>query len=186
MSELVLITGGSRSGRSSFAVALARGLGESVGFLATCDPGQDSEMLARVAAHRAGRPPKWDVREVEIALAQALSELRHRVVILDDIPTWISNLLVRGDPDSAIEAAFDELQTALDRCPARLLLVVTAEVGAGLIPDTLLGRRFRDLAGSINRRLAAVAARVYWMCCGLPTQLPKHGYSRILNDLKDK
>lgn len=170
MSETILITGGCRSGRSSFAVALARRLGRPTLVLATCRPGDD-EMRARIAAHRAGRPASWPVREEEYDVPGALRALAEPVVILDCVATWIANLLMRGDTDKAVLAAMSPLLSGIAACPARLVLAVTAEVGAGLVPETPLGRRFRDLLGIANQRLAADAARVFCMFAGLPVQI---------------
>ncbi|HVA64841.1 MAG TPA: bifunctional adenosylcobinamide kinase/adenosylcobinamide-phosphate guanylyltransferase [Terriglobales bacterium] len=168
MSRLVLITGGCRSGKSDFAVALAHSLSLPTLFLATCDPGQDTEMHARVAAHRRARPVDWRLREESLAPALALAEATEPVIVLDCIPTWLGNLLVRGTTDENIGLAGAELEAAIRCCRARWILAVTAEVGAGLVPETALGRRFRDCVGSANQRLAAFASRTVLLVAGLP------------------
>lgn len=183
MSQIVLITGSGRSGKSRFAVELARHLRQPTLFLATCVP-EDEEMRARVAAHRAERPAEWDVGEEAFALAPLLGTIAdNRVVLLDCLPMWISNQLVRGDSDAAIAAACTELLGAMQQCAARRLLVVTAEVGAGLVPTTALGRRFRDLVGSANQQLAAIAERVYGLCCGRAIELPRSSIASIAAEL---
>lgn len=171
MSELILVIGGCRSGKSTFAVALARRLELPTMFLAPCLPGTDIEMLDRIEGHRAQRPAEWPVREEGYELATLLAQVDKPVVVLDCVPTWLGNLLVRGDPDFEIEAACAELRRAILACPARLVLCVTAEVGAGLVPETALGRRFRDRVGIANKLLAAAASRVYRLVAGLAVEL---------------
>ena len=186
MSELILIIGGCRSGKSAFAVALARQLELPTMFLAPCLPGTDTEMLARVEGHRAQRPEEWQVREEGYALAQVLGQADKPVVVLDCVPTWLGNLLVRGDPDFEIEAACGDLRQAMQICPARLVLCVTAEVGTGLVPETALGRRFRDRVGIANKLLAATASRVFLLVAGLAVDLKQQaaGVDVIAGDIR--
>ena len=167
MSEIILITGGCRSGKSAFAVKLARALTLPTAFIATCVPGSDEEMWARVAAHRANRPPDWRLVEEGYDLESTLATVLEPVLLLDCVPTLIGNLLLSGDADAVIASAVAKLGQSLCRCAARFALVVTAEVGDGLVPDSALGRRFRDLVGAANQFLAAEASSVYDLVDGL-------------------
>ncbi len=181
MSRLILVTGPCRSGKSAFAVGLAReleraGAGE-VTFLATCQAA-DPEMRQRVAAHQAQRPSHWRLLEESRDLAAALRRLDSSrldtggIVLLDCIPTWLGNLLTgMGQESEALSEAnvlqqVRELLPELRQCRAGFVLLVTQEVGGGLVPETPLGRCFRDCAGTANQWLAQAAERVYLLSCG--------------------
>ena len=178
---LVLITGGTRSGRSSQAVALAQGLPGPVFFLATAVP-LDEEMAERIRRHRQVRPPSWVTIEEPLQLAQALGAHvpRGALVVVDCVAVWLGNLLHRhlgkGGPRNYQQAevlrqrALAEAD-ALCRLPDSLglrLIIVTSEVGLGLVPETRLGRLYRDLLGEVNQLLARRADRVLWMVAGIP------------------
>jgi len=186
MSQIIFITGGCRSGKSAFAVSLARAMGCSTRVLATCVP-CDAEMEARVAAHRRERPAAWTTSEVGVELEAALAAVTEEIVLLDCVPTWIGNLLM-AEPhaDAPAESApaapksqrpilsrVQRLRQSLENCPARIALVLGAEVGSSIVPETPLGRLFRDLVGAANQELAAAAARVYLMVAGVPLELKK-------------
>lgn len=171
---LVLVTGGARAGKSTAAQGWARALGgEGVSFIATAQA-LDPEMERRVAAHRAERPPAWETLEEPLDVAAALRRARHGVVLLDCLTLWVSNLLLREpDPVETPEALRPHLEGLLR---ARLetgkrLLVVTNEVGLGIVPDNPLARRYRDLLGWANARLAREAGAAYLMVAGLPLRL---------------
>jgi len=170
MSRIILITGGCRSGKSDFAVALARQLGGKITFLATCIP-CDDEMHKRVAEHRDQRPAEWALLEEGWDPAAALASVEEGTVLLDCVPTWIGNLLMRGDGVDAILPALERLGVALTACPARFALVVSAEVGDGLVPEYPLGRCFRDCAGKANQLLARRAEKVFLLTAGLAREL---------------
>jgi len=171
MSRIIFITGGCRSGKSAFAVSLARGMGRSTRVLATCVP-CDAEMEARVAAHRRERPPGWSTSEVNLDLEAALIASNEEVVLLDCVPTWIGNLLMAERSSATILDAVRSLRRALQACPARTALVLGAEVGSSIVPETALGRQFRDLVGAANQELAAAATRAYLMVAGVACALP--------------
>ncbi len=174
--RLTLITGGARSGKSSFAVDLARKRGGSnVVFIATAEPG-DQEMRARIAAHRAARPPGWTTIETRDQVAQALRAAPPMsAVLLDCVALWTSNVL-HSHRTGAAQAMDKQIDELIDwfRAADVVLIVVTNEVGMGLVPATELGRAFRDLLGSVNRRLAAASDEVYFLVAGLPMELKKH------------
>lgn len=176
--RLVLILGGARSGKSRLAEELAGRLGRRVLYLATAEAG-DPEMAGRIARHRARRSPAWRTVEVPRAVGQALARQAGDadVVLLDCLTLLASNLLadLGDEPDEAVAAArlereIDELLQAYERGAASLI-VVSNEVGWGLVPPYPLGRVYRDLLGRAQQSLAARADRVYLVVAGIPVEL---------------
>jgi adenosylcobinamide kinase/adenosylcobinamide-phosphate guanylyltransferase len=166
MRELIL--GGARSGKSALAVRLARSSGLAVTVVATATAG-DAEMAERIARHRAARPPAWRVVEEPIALAATLRVecVADRLVVVDCLTLWLSNLLLAEAP---LESEHAALLDALPTLPGRVLFVAN-EVGLGIVPENALGRRFRDLAGLLNQAVAARCERVTLVAAGLPIVL---------------
>lgn len=162
---LTLIGGGGRSGKSTFALQLARELGPRRAFIATAEA-FDDEMRTRIAHHRAERPDFTTIEE-PLDLARALSEAASRfdVIVVDCLTLWVSNLMLRGNLE--IEKEFCRLLDAI----AAPTILVTNEVGCGIVPDNALARQFRDLAGRVNQRAAARADIVYYMAFGLPIKI---------------
>ena len=173
--DVTLVLGGARSGKSAFAERLAGAAGRPVLYLATGEAGDD-EMVARIAAHRARRPSSWRTLEAPLeparALAKGLGE--GEVVLLDCLALLVSNVLhAAAEPGEAVERmrrVVDEL-LALVRARHASLVVVSAEVGLGLLPLNPLGRRYVDLLGDTNQRLADLATHVYLVVAGLPLAL---------------
>jgi adenosylcobinamide kinase/adenosylcobinamide-phosphate guanylyltransferase len=164
--RIAFIGGGARSGKSRFALQLARTRGERRVFIATAQP-LDGEMHARIAAHRATRGDDFRTIEEPIALPQALAGLADEcdVVVIDCLTLWLTNLLLRGDDAGQIEAHVGTLADVLAR-RAFHVVVVSNEVGLGLVPPTALGRAFCDLSGLAHQRLAAISDDVYWALLG--------------------
>jgi adenosylcobinamide kinase/adenosylcobinamide-phosphate guanylyltransferase len=166
----VLVLGGVRAGKSTFAVARARAHGGRVAFVATAEAGDD-EMAARIARHRVERPPAWRTVEVPLALVSALTALEGEadVVVVDCLNLWVANLLDKrpelSDSDLLAEAA--QLEAAARR-PRFSLILVSNEVGWGIHPATELGRRFRDALGLVNQAVARAADEVVLMVAGCP------------------
>lgn len=160
---LTLVLGGARSGKSRHAEALIASLAAPWLYLAT---GQawDEEMRARIAMHRDRRAPGWETREVPVELAAALAEAGDRPVLIDCLTLWLTNLLLGGHE---LEPAISGLLAALDRRRAPTVLV-GSEVGLGIVPENALARRFRDEAGLLHQRIAAIADRVLLVVAGLP------------------
>ncbi len=160
--QLTLVLGGARSGKSHYAEALITRLPPPWVYIATAQA-FDDEMRARIAEHRARRAAGWRTVEAPLALPDALRDAGDAPVLVDCLTLWLSNLLL-GDADlDAAEAAFD---AALDRAAPTVL--VSNEVGLGIVPDNALARRFRDRAGQLHQRLAARADRVVFTVAGLP------------------
>lgn len=167
-----LILGGCRSGKSRHALLLAEQWGDAPHvFMATCIP-SDEEMQARVLRHQQERGPKWKTVEAPLALAGALREHGPAagVIIVDCLTLWISNLMARHQEDARVMEHARDLAEALDAaaCP---VFLVSNEVGAGIVPENPMARRFRDLAGFVNQHMAARAKRVTWMVAGIPVRV---------------
>jgi adenosylcobinamide kinase/adenosylcobinamide-phosphate guanylyltransferase len=163
-----LILGGARSGKSAFAARIAGSSGLAATVIATATAG-DAEMAERIARHRAARPASWRVVEAPIALAATLRAecAAERIVIVDCLTLWLSNLMLAEAPLEPERAALLDLLPGL---PGRVLLVAN-EVGLGIVPENALARRFRDAAGALNQALAAICDRVTLVTAGLPIVL---------------
>lgn len=165
--ELVLVGGGVRSGKSTFALSLARVREGRRAFVATAQP-LDEEMRARIAAHRAERADDFATVEAPLDLPGALRSLAAdppAVVVVDCLTLWLSNLLLRGDGPEAIGREVERLAAALAACPFHAVLV-TNEVGMGVVPESALGRAFRDVAGRAHQALAQRADRIFLAALG--------------------
>ena len=138
----------------------------SIAFVATATPG-DQEMAERIARHRAERGPRYETVEEPLALARTLSTLPHATVVVDCLTLWIANQLFATDGDAPVETAIAGLAAALRATDADVILV-TNEVGLGIVPADALSRRYRDLLGRCNQRVAAVADRVTLLVAGIP------------------
>jgi adenosylcobinamide kinase/adenosylcobinamide-phosphate guanylyltransferase len=170
---LTLVLGGARSGKSRFAEALVEGAAACGTYCATAEAG-DAEMAARIAAHRArrdggGRGIFWHTVEAPLAVAGiiAAEATPARPLLIDCLTLWLSNLLMAEAP---IDEAFATFRMAL-RDAAGPIVLVANEVGLGLVPETPLGRHFRDSAGRLNQEIAALADRVVFVAAGLPLVL---------------
>lgn len=165
-----LILGGARSGKSALAERWANASGNAVIYVATARAGDD-EMATRIAHHRARRPSAWPCLEAPIALADALE--RHaaggRCLLVDCLTLWLSNLLI--DEDGALlEREREALLATLPTLPGEILLV-SNEVGCGIVPMGELSRRFVDEAGRLHQALAATCDRVVFVAARLPLAL---------------
>jgi adenosylcobinamide kinase / adenosylcobinamide-phosphate guanylyltransferase len=168
---LTLITGGCRSGKSTHAIAIASAaMAPRKFFIATAEA-LDDEMRARIAHHRRSRPAEFETIEEPQKLDAALASLHGRadVVVIDCLTLWISNLL-QEHSDEAILAAADELAEILIQAPFSAI-AVTDEVGWGVVPDNPLARRFRDLLGWTNQKIARAADEVLLMAAGYSLRL---------------
>jgi adenosylcobinamide kinase/adenosylcobinamide-phosphate guanylyltransferase len=163
----ILVLGGARSGKSRYAESLIEALPPPWIYLATAEA-RDAEMEKRIAAHRAQRDERWQTVEAPHDLAGALSGVpKGSAILVDCLTLWLSNrLLAEADMDREIE----RLEATLGEQRGTVVLV-SNEVGAGIVPDNALARRFQDLQGTLNQRIAGRASRVVFMVAGLPLQL---------------
>lgn len=180
--RFVLVLGGARSGKSDLAQKLALDMGGPVLFVATAEAG-DEEMRRRIEAHQRSRPGDWRTLEAPLRLADALerSAADVAVVVIDCVSLWVSNLLQAASPkgleepdqEAAQRLLSEELGTLHDwyRGGMASVIVVSNEVGMGLVPPYPAGRAFRDLVGWANQRLAILASEVYLVVAGIPVDL---------------
>ena len=171
MGKLIFITGGARSGKSRHAVELAKQSAGQVSFVATCLP-KDDEMKARVEKHRESRPADWQTIEQEMEVAPAIKKLSEdrSAVIVDCITMLVSNLLLAGKTEEQILTEIQAIAESL-RALKATTIVVSNEVGSGIVPDSELGRNFRDVAGKANQVLAEDADEAYLMVSGIPVRI---------------
>lgn len=176
--ELILILGGARSGKSSYAQELAGQLSDRVLYVATAQAGDD-EMQERIVAHRASRPDSWETVEAPLNVASALHAAASDapVILLDCLTMLVSNVILSGDQAEAVaeERVSAEVE-ALYRYyeeHAATMIIVSNEVGMGLVPLYPVGRVYRDTLGRANQRLAARADKVLFLVAGIPLDLKK-------------
>jgi adenosylcobinamide kinase/adenosylcobinamide-phosphate guanylyltransferase len=173
--KLILILGGVRSGKSHYAQQLASDDGGSVLFLATAEAGDD-EMKRRISKHKSSRPASWTTIEEPLDITSALKSKSATadVVLIDCITVWLSNLLLRenGATEKEMLAEIDKLLKAYKQGKASYI-IVSGEVGMGIVPEYPLGRVFRDFLGLANQRLAVKADRVVLMVAGIPVDVKK-------------
>jgi adenosylcobinamide kinase/adenosylcobinamide-phosphate guanylyltransferase len=167
LASSLFVLGGARSGKSRFAVA-SQPPGARVTFIATAQAG-DADMAARIARHRAERPSTWRTVEEPYDLVTRLRDCGADAdaVVVDCLTLWVANLMLRGDADEWIVKHAEELSALLPLRAAEVTLV-SNEVGEGVHPATAEGRRYRDLLGIVNQRVAAAADRVVLMVAGMP------------------
>jgi adenosylcobinamide kinase/adenosylcobinamide-phosphate guanylyltransferase len=166
--SFTLVIGGARSGKTRYALEQARAPGAARRVMIATAQALDEEMAQRIARHRAERGEAWATVEAPLDLAGAVRRLEAgEAAVVDCLTLWLSNLML-GDLD--VVAAVAETAQALAASPARIV-VVTNEVGQGIVPDNALARRFRDEAGWMNQAMAAAADRVVLVSAGLPLVL---------------
>ena len=172
---LTLILGGARSGKSRLAERLAT-RAERVCFLATAQPCDDSEMLARVEQHRARRPESWVTVEEPLALADAVDRAtaQHDAILIDCLTVWLGNLFWEhreSEPGCVLNLVEGELTRVAASARACQIILVSNEVGSGTVPEARVARDFRDVHGLMNQRAAEVADEVILTVAGLPLHL---------------
>ncbi len=169
--RLTLILGGVRAGKSTYAQRLAAS-GERVLFVATAEAG-DADMQARIEAHRESRPADWDTLEEPLDLVDALTPLLHHydTVLLDCLTLWVSNLMLAGSAPESPRCDIPEATRGLlelYRSGESSWVIVSNEVGLGVVPTTKMGREYADELGRVNQLVAAEADDVYFMAAGIP------------------
>ena len=166
MTRHVLVLGGARSGKTAFAEQLAIRSGSHPAYLATAEA-LDAEMRDRVESHKAGRAARFTTIEEPLALSEALLEAatQHDVILVDCLTLWITNLLLAN---RNVAKAVSELGDTLAQVRDAKVILVSNEVGLGIVPDNAMARTFRDLAGAAHQRLAEICDDVYFVVAGLP------------------
>jgi len=169
LNELIFVIGGCRSGKSNHALRIAdKVTGDRKIYIATCVP-QDDEMKHRVAKHQKERGQNWVTVEAPLRLPEAIMEnsLKADVLLVDCLTLWVSNLLMETDNKLKLEEVISRLTAALgkDACP---IVLVSNEVGTGIVPENRLARQYRDIIGGVNQAVAKAVDKVIWMVAGIP------------------
>ncbi len=175
MYSTTLIIGGCRSGKSGHALALGeQSMGSRNLFVATCQP-YDSEMIARIAHHQKTRGRHWQTVEAPLDPDKVIMDQGPGtdVLLIDCLTLWISNLMMAYENDDGIIQAVDRLYRAVIAPPCPILMV-TNEVGAGIVPENAMARRFRDLAGWCNQKMADACHQVILMVAGIDVPIKRN------------
>lgn len=169
--ETTFVIGGCRSGKSSHAQFQAEKVDGQKLYIATCVP-MDAEMRARAEQHQQQRGAYWETLEEPVALAGAIRANceKYGVILVDCLTLWTSNLLLSNAGKAGLEKECTALTGSLEGsgCP---VILVSNEVGTGIVPENELARLYRDEAGRVNQQIAAVADRVIWMVAGIPVTI---------------
>jgi len=172
LKEKIFITGGCKSGKSGCALSLAENMPEKNRiFIATCIP-EDEEMKQRVARHQKERHPSWKTLEVPIQIPETIIKKSNSqtILIVDCLTLWMNNLSMNGNVEDIsadhVPALVDAVRAAKGR-----VIIVSNEVGTGIVPANPAARLFRDIAGIANQKVAAVSDRVIWMVAGIPVKV---------------
>jgi adenosylcobinamide kinase/adenosylcobinamide-phosphate guanylyltransferase len=170
--EIIFVLGGCRSGKSSYALQIAEKVsGDRKIFIATCVP-QDDEMKQRVARHQRERSQNWVAVEEPLNLPEAIlkNSPRADVILIDCLTLWVSNLLMKTDDEKKLADIISQLIDALEKatCP---IVLVSNEVGTGIVPENKLARQYRDIIGLANQAVAKTAGKVIWMVAGIPVNI---------------
>jgi len=167
--ELIFIIGGCRSGKSTYALQTAERIpAEKKIFIATCLP-QDDEMKQRVAKHQTARSQNWITVEEPLHLPEAIlqNSRRAEVILIDCLTLWVNNLLMETDDEKQLEQTISQLINTLEKT-TRPIVLVSNEVGTGIVPENKLARQYRDIIGLVNQAVAKTASKVIWMVAGIP------------------
>jgi len=169
--EIILVTGGCRSGKSSYAEDLAHEISDTQKlYIATCVP-HDTEMEKRIKQHKKSRDITWKTSEVPSDVAGEIDRMntRYQVILIDCLTLWMSNLMMEKNEEEILSCTLDLIRSLKkSSCP---VILVTNEVGAGIVPENKLARQFRDIAGRVNQEVAKAADRVVWVVSGIPVTI---------------
>ncbi|MCX5699090.1 MAG: bifunctional adenosylcobinamide kinase/adenosylcobinamide-phosphate guanylyltransferase [Candidatus Omnitrophica bacterium] len=170
MNKITLILGGARSGKSSYALSLAKRY-KKVAFIATCQ-GLDKEMRQRIELHKETRPKHWETFEEPRELTKLLVKMGNSFdcIVIDCLTLLVSNLILSANSQKQIIDKVQESLLILNKKKARIILV-SNEVGLGLVPANKLGRKFRDIAGKVNQIVASRVNEVLFIVAGLPLNI---------------
>ncbi len=175
MKQIIFITGGCKSGKSSYALELADNItGDRKVFVATCTP-FDDEMKERIKRHQEERSKKWRTLEAPVLLSEAISEwgLKSDIILVDCLTLWINNIMFKNaDIDEVLDNIQNLAFSLKNSCCS--VVLVSNEVGSGIVPDNKLARFFRDAAGFANQKIASIADKVIWMVAGIPVVIKEN------------
>lgn len=172
MSDIIFITGGARSGKSNFAVKLASKAEGKIAFIATAIA-VDEEMKRRIILHKESRPKEWTTVEEPLDLAKAIESVSdHDVIIIDCITLYLSNLMFNADLIDE-ELILDEVRKMIRSAKSfhGTVIIISNELGMGIVPQNRIAREFRDIAGRANQIIADTANKVYVCFSGIPIQI---------------
>ncbi|HBU08149.1 MAG TPA: bifunctional adenosylcobinamide kinase/adenosylcobinamide-phosphate guanylyltransferase [Candidatus Omnitrophica bacterium] len=171
MSEFIFILGGARSGKSAYALNLAKEKSRKVLYIATAEAG-DSEMKSRISKHKASRPRYWKTIEEPLDLIAALKKHKHKyeVIIIDCLTLYLSNLMHKGLTQGAVIKRIKDA-AAYIKAMRESVVVISNEVGLGIVPENKLAREFRDIAGLANQIMAKAADEAVFIQAGIPLKL---------------
>lgn len=170
MGKITFIIGGARSGKSQYAVKLI-GEDKKTAFVATCQS-KDQEMLKRIMLHKKRRPKSWHTFEEPQNVSGLLKKIgnKYEWVLIDCLTLLVSNLLLKKNKEDAIENEINKILSLLKKIKAKSV-IVSNEVGLGIVPQTKVGRDFRDIAGRINQMVAEKSDRVFFVVSGIPWRI---------------
>ena len=171
MARIILVTGGARSGKSRLAEGLAEGFGDPLGYIATA-AARDVEMSERICRHQARRGPQWQTLEEPLDICGVIQghDAYFRAILLDCVTLWLTNLLLKYE-DASLATAYVKRLISLFGDLKTPLVLVSSEVGMGIVPDNPLARAFRDLAGEANQLLAEAADEVHLSISGIALKI---------------
>ncbi len=171
MGKITFILGGARSGKSQFAIKLAKEKARKVAFIAPCQP-LDLEMKKRIMLHKKARPVHWQTFEEPRDIVSLLKKIgdKFELILIDCLTLFISNLLLENLKEAAIEDEVNQILSILKKIKPKSI-IVSNEVGLGIIPENKLARDFRDIAGRMNQPIAAKSDEVFFMAAGIPLKI---------------
>lgn len=176
MAKIIFILGGARSGKSTFALELVKKDKKKVAFIATCQP-LDKEMAQRIKFHKKIRPGDWQTFEEPYKVSGLLHKIgtKFEVILIDCLTLLMSNLMLKGLKEDAITQEVNNILSALNKIKVKAI-IVSNEVGLGIVPQNKLARDFRDISGKINQAVVRKSDEVFFMVSGIPTKIKGRKY----------
>ncbi len=171
MGKIIFVLGGARSGKSAFALKTAKNSGARAAFIATSEP-RDEEMRKRIEMHRKSRPAAWKTFETAEEVSPVLRKIKGQfgVIIVDCATLLVSNLLLNGFSETQICGEFKKI-SRIAKQAAGAVIIISNEVGLGIVPYNALAREFRDIAGRVNQIIAREADEVFFIAAGIPLKV---------------
>jgi len=169
--QKILVIGGCRSGKSAHALRLSERIGNRRLFVATCVP-EDDEMKARVNKHREDRDDSWKTLEVPVDIAEAIRQYGSSadVMLVDCLTLWLNNVLMQTQDVTLIQNRINDLAASIQKANCSLVLV-SNDVGSGIVPENPMARLYRDLAGWTHQAVAEACSKVIWTVAGIPVTI---------------